>query len=90
MGDPDLIIIDEPTGGLAPKIVELVAHYLTGKAVSVLLIEETDHRHGHFGSLPCHGTRKYRVEAPRRPAEETDIRKGMAGGLGYCPNCTTG
>ncbi len=28
MGDPDLIIIDEPTEGLAPKIVELVAQYL--------------------------------------------------------------
>ena len=28
MGDPDLIIIDEPTEGLAPKIVELVAEYL--------------------------------------------------------------
>ena len=25
MGDPDLIMIDEPTEGLAPKIVELVA-----------------------------------------------------------------
>lgn len=29
MGDPDLIIIDEPTEGLAPKMVELVARYLT-------------------------------------------------------------
>ncbi|MGB4058714.1 MAG: ABC transporter ATP-binding protein, partial [Burkholderiaceae bacterium] len=28
MGDPDLIIIDEPTEGLAPKIVELVGQYL--------------------------------------------------------------
>ena len=28
MGDPDLIIIDEPTEGLAPKIVELVGEYL--------------------------------------------------------------
>ena len=28
MGDPDLIMIDEPTEGLAPKIVELVAEYL--------------------------------------------------------------
>ena len=28
MGDPDLVIIDEPTEGLAPKIVELVAEYL--------------------------------------------------------------
>ena len=28
MGDPDLIMIDEPTEGLAPKIVELVGSYL--------------------------------------------------------------
>lgn len=43
MGDPDLIIIDEPTEGLAPKIVELVALYLQklkSKGVSVLLIEQ--------------------------------------------------
>ena len=43
MGDPDLIIIDEPTEGLAPKIVELVAQYLTRlkeRGVSVLLIEQ--------------------------------------------------
>lgn len=43
MGDPDLIIIDEPTEGLAPKIVELVAQYLQAlraRGVSVLLIEQ--------------------------------------------------
>ena len=43
MGDPDLIIIDEPTEGLAPKIVELVAQYLKTlreRGVSVLLIEQ--------------------------------------------------
>jgi branched-chain amino acid transport system ATP-binding protein len=43
MGDPDLIIIDEPTEGLAPKIVELVADYLKKlkeRGVSVLLIEQ--------------------------------------------------
>jgi branched-chain amino acid transport system ATP-binding protein len=43
MGDPDLIIIDEPTEGLAPKIVELVAEYLKtlrSRGVSVLLIEQ--------------------------------------------------
>jgi branched-chain amino acid transport system ATP-binding protein len=43
MGDPDLIIIDEPTEGLAPKIVELVADYLVElrkRGVSVLLIEQ--------------------------------------------------
>ncbi|MGC4365713.1 ABC transporter ATP-binding protein [Hydrogenophaga sp. R2] len=43
MGDPDLIIIDEPTEGLAPKIVELVAEYLQrlkARGISVLLIEQ--------------------------------------------------
>ncbi|MFM6991228.1 MAG: ABC transporter ATP-binding protein [Rhodoferax sp.] len=43
MGDPDLIIIDEPTEGLAPKIVELVADYLKElktRGISVLLIEQ--------------------------------------------------
>jgi branched-chain amino acid transport system ATP-binding protein len=43
MGDPELIIIDEPTEGLAPKIVELVAEYLQklkARGVSVLLIEQ--------------------------------------------------
>jgi len=43
MGDPDLIMIDEPTEGLAPKIVELVAEYLLAlKAcgISVLLVEQ--------------------------------------------------
>ncbi|MDE2047842.1 MAG: ABC transporter ATP-binding protein [Betaproteobacteria bacterium] len=43
MGDPDLIMIDEPTEGLAPKIVELVAQYLLElqrRGVSVLLVEQ--------------------------------------------------
>jgi len=43
MGDPDLIMIDEPTEGLAPKIVELVAEYLNilkSRGVSVLLVEQ--------------------------------------------------
>ena len=43
MGDPDLIMIDEPTEGLAPKIVELVAEYLKElqrRGVSVLLVEQ--------------------------------------------------
>ncbi len=43
MGDPDLIIIDEPTEGLAPKIVELVGEYLKelkSRGISVLLIEQ--------------------------------------------------
>ena len=43
MGDPDLIMIDEPTEGLAPKIVDLVADYLKvlkDKGISVLLVEQ--------------------------------------------------
>ena len=43
MGDPDLIMIDEPTEGLAPKIVELVGEYLQElrrRGVSVLLVEQ--------------------------------------------------
>jgi branched-chain amino acid transport system ATP-binding protein len=43
MGDPELVIIDEPTEGLAPKIVELVGQYLQTlkqKGISVLLIEQ--------------------------------------------------
>ena len=43
MGDPELIIIDEPTEGLAPKIVELVGEYLQKlkeRGISVLLIEQ--------------------------------------------------
>jgi branched-chain amino acid transport system ATP-binding protein len=43
MGDPDLIIIDEPTEGLAPMLVEQVGGYLQtlkARGVSVLLIEQ--------------------------------------------------
>ena len=43
MGDPELIMIDEPTEGLAPKIVELVAEFLRElkrRGTSVLLVEQ--------------------------------------------------
>lgn len=43
MGDPDLIMIDEPTEGLAPKIVALVADYLRElerRGIAVLLVEQ--------------------------------------------------
>ncbi len=43
MGDPDLVIIDEPTEGLAPKIVTQVASMLaeiSRRGVSILLIEQ--------------------------------------------------
>ncbi|MGB9151116.1 MAG: ABC transporter ATP-binding protein [Burkholderiales bacterium] len=43
MGDPDLIMIDEPTEGLAPKIVDLVADLLKeikNRGISILLVEQ--------------------------------------------------
>jgi branched-chain amino acid transport system ATP-binding protein len=43
MGDPDLIMIDEPTEGLAPKLVEQVAELLEAisrRGVSILLVEQ--------------------------------------------------
>jgi len=43
MGDPELVMIDEPTEGLAPKIVELVAglfEEIRKRGVSILLVEQ--------------------------------------------------
>lgn len=43
MGDPDLVMIDEPTEGLAPKLVEQVARLLAEiarRGVSILLVEQ--------------------------------------------------
>ena len=43
MGDPDLIMVDEPTEGLAPKMVDLVRKLLENvsrRGVAILLIEQ--------------------------------------------------
>ncbi|MGQ3071054.1 MAG: ABC transporter ATP-binding protein [Ferrovibrionaceae bacterium] len=43
MGDPDLVMIDEPTEGLAPKMVEAVARLLeeiAARGVAILLVEQ--------------------------------------------------
>jgi branched-chain amino acid transport system ATP-binding protein len=43
MGDPDLIMIDEPTEGLAPKLVERLRELLeqiAARGVAILLIEQ--------------------------------------------------
>lgn len=43
MGDPDLVMIDEPTEGLSPQMVERVAGLLVeiaGRGVSILLVEQ--------------------------------------------------
>jgi branched-chain amino acid transport system ATP-binding protein len=43
MGDPELVMIDEPTEGLAPKIVEQVADLfqeIRKRGISILLVEQ--------------------------------------------------
>ncbi len=43
MGDPQLVMIDEPTEGLAPKIVDQVATFLAEikqRGISILLVEQ--------------------------------------------------
>jgi branched-chain amino acid transport system ATP-binding protein len=43
MGDPDLIMIDEPTEGLSPQMVERIAGLLkaiAAKKISILLVEQ--------------------------------------------------
>jgi len=43
IGDPDLIMIDEPTEGLAPKVVQQVAELLlriAAKGIAILLVEQ--------------------------------------------------
>jgi branched-chain amino acid transport system ATP-binding protein len=43
MGDPDLIMVDEPTEGLSPKMIETVKEILlliAEKGISILLVEQ--------------------------------------------------
>lgn len=43
MGDPDLIMVDEPTEGLSPQMVENVAKLLTeikNRGIAILLVEQ--------------------------------------------------
>jgi branched-chain amino acid transport system ATP-binding protein len=43
MGEPELVIVDEPTEGLAPMVVELVGRFLLelrDRGLSILLIEQ--------------------------------------------------
>ena len=43
MGDPDLVIIDEPTEGLAPRLVEQVGRLLdeiARRGTAILLVEQ--------------------------------------------------
>ena len=72
MGDPDLIMIDEPTEGLAPKIVELVAEYLQGAQAARHLgaagRAEAHHRAGDLRALLRDGPRPASCSRARRPS----------------------
>ncbi len=74
MGDPELIMIDEPTEGLAPLIVAKVAELISeiaGRGVAILLVEqklndpagraEAQDRARNLGPGLCHGARRHRV-----------------------------
>jgi ABC-type multidrug transport system ATPase subunit len=63
-GDPDLIMIDEPTEGLAPKIVELVAEYLKelkNREFRCCWSSKISDCTADFAAGLCHGTWQYRV-----------------------------
>ena len=86
MGDPDLVMIDEPTEGLAPKIVEQVARPVRGDQEARRLDPagraEAGHRARHFPAPVRDGARPHRVRrhAARRARECRDAQ-GVAGGL---------
>ena len=80
MGDPELVMIDEPTEGLAPKIVELVAEYLreleAARHLRAAGRTEADHRAGGGAALPGHGPRPDRLRRhARRTACQRLLRK---------------
>ena len=76
MGDPDLIMIDEPTEGLAPQMVERVGGLLTqiaGRGVAILLVEQKLTIALRDLAAPLrHGPRPHRLRGhARRPARRT-------------------
>lgn len=85
MGDPDMIMIDEPTEGLAPKVVEQVGELLkeiASRGVAILLVEqklaialEISHRAyimGH-GQVVWEGTPKELMQADAVRAEWLEV-----------------
>lgn len=85
MGDPELIMIDEPTEGLAPKVVEQVGNLLeeiAKRGVAILLVEQKlsiamriSHRvyvMGH-GSIVYEGTPKSLLDAHEVRSEWLEV-----------------
>jgi hypothetical protein len=76
MGDPDLVMIDEPTEGLAPKIVELVGEFLQeceARHLHPAHRTEAGHRARHLRAPLPHGPRPHRL---RRHAGRPGDRGG--------------
>jgi branched-chain amino acid transport system ATP-binding protein len=86
MGDPDLIMIDEPTEGLAPKIVELVAEYLqraqAARHLGAAGRAEADHRARGGRPLPGDGPRQIVFEGTPEALRANAAAQGVARGLG--------
>jgi branched-chain amino acid transport system ATP-binding protein len=80
MGDPELIMIDEPTEGLAPKVVEQIAELLqeiARRGVSILLVEQKltiALRISHRLYVMGHGQMVYEG-TPQSLLEAEDVRK---------------
>ena len=86
MGDPELIMVDEPTEGLAPKIVELVrgcSRRSRERGIAILLIEQKLTIALAISQRRlCDGPRPHRVRRHRRgAARQRRGAQGMAGGL---------
>ena len=86
MGDPDLIMIDEPTEGLAPQVVERIAEllqpYRRARHFDPAGRAEADDRAAHFASSLCHGSRAYRIRgepggAPRKPLYKASVARSL-------------
>ena len=81
MGDPDLIMIDEPTEGLAPKIVELVGELpdadRRARRLGAAGRAEADHRARDLRSA-CYVMGHGRIVFEGTPADlraDADVRK---------------
>ncbi|HTY79810.1 MAG TPA: ABC transporter ATP-binding protein [Candidatus Bathyarchaeia archaeon] len=83
MGDPELVIIDEPTEGLAPMLVEQVAQVLdeiARRGVAILLVEQKltiALRISHRLYVMGHGRIVFEGTPPELEANETVRRESL-------------
>ena len=87
MGDPELVIIDEPTEGLAPMLVAQVARFLdeiARRGVSILLVEQKltialkiSHRRLRDGPRP-HRVRRHAGRAGRQRGGAQGEPRGLS------------